>query len=106
MKYDWRQLSPGERKALVRHVILRQESPEAVTAESICAAMQRTHFLSCTPGGKGRTVFQFFTGSSEARGGAAVAEDPVEGIYKAALRTSGVEIFDPRERIAGARARA
>lgn len=104
MRYEWRQLSPGEQEALVRHFILRQPKSTPVTAEKICTEMQRTHFLACTPGGKGRSVFQFF-GSAGIQSGSAVSDDPVEGIYKAALRSSGVEVFDPREKGA-ARARA
>lgn len=104
MKYDWRQLSPREKDALLRHFILHQSTNTPVTAEIICQAMQRTHFLSCLPKGKGSSVFQFLPGSAGQGAGAAIAEDTAEGIYKAALRTSGVDVFDPRERASRSRA--
>ena len=96
MKYDWRQLSPGEKDALLRHFILHQKSV-SVTPEKIYETMQRTHFLSCAPAAQGGSVFQFLPGSTTKSCGSAVAEDTVDGIYKAALRTSGVDLFDSME---------
>ena len=98
MQYDWRQLSPGEKDALLRHFILHQPTNTPVTPERIYAAMQRTHFLSCSPAGEKGSVFQFLPGSTGKKKGAAVAEDTVDGIYKAALRSSGVDVFDSNER--------
>lgn len=100
MRYDWRQLSPREKDALLRHFILHEHTTNTpVTPEEIYEAMQRTHFLSCTPAGeKGKgSVFQFLPGSTGKKKGAAVAEDTVDGIYKAALRSSGVDLFDANE---------
>ena len=104
MRYDWRQLSPGEKDALLRHFILHQPTSTPVTPERIYETMQRTHFLSCSPAGKKESIFQFLPGSSGKQTGSAVAEDTVEGIYKAALRTSGVDLFDPGEQRARQRA--
>lgn len=97
MRYDWRQLSPREKDALLRHFVLHQHTNTPVTPEKIYETMQRTHFLSCTPAKGKESIFQFLPGSSGKATGAAVAEDTVDGIYKAALRSSGVEVFDAGE---------
>lgn len=102
MRYDWRQFSPGEKDALLRHFILHQRTKSPVTVEQIYERMQETHFLSCTPAEEGGSVFQFLPGSTGKQSGAAIAEDTVEGIFKAALRTSGIDLYDPREQRARA----
>jgi hypothetical protein len=93
MKFYWQQLSPNEREMLLRHFLLRkQQAP--VTAEGVCAALQKTHSLSCYSNKDGKLVFQFVTERRGARTGASLADDFSEGIYKAALRAKGVEVDD------------
>ena len=104
MRYDWRQLSPGEKEALLRHFVLHQPTHSPVTVEQIYETMQRTHFLSCSPAPAGGSVFQFLPAGGARNAGAAVADDTVEGIYKAALRTQGIDLYDAREQKAQTRA--
>jgi hypothetical protein len=94
MKFYWEQLSPREREALLRHFLLRKRLDAPVTAEGVCAALQKTHSLSCHSNKEGKIVFQFVTSARGARSGASLAEDFSEGIYKAALRAKGVEVED------------
>ena len=94
MKFYWEQLSPREREALLRHFLLRKRLNAPVTAEGVCAALQRTHSLSCHSNKEGKLVFQFVTTARGARSGASLAEDFSEGIYKAALRAKGVDVED------------
>jgi hypothetical protein len=95
MKFYWEQLSPREREALLRHFLLKKRLDESpVTAEGVCAALQKTHSLSCYSNKEGKLVFQFVTMARGARSGASQAEDFSEGIYKAALRAKGVEVED------------
>lgn len=93
MKFYWEQLSPNEREVLLRHVLLKRPDVP-VTAEGVCAALQKTHSLSCFPSKEGKLVFQFITAKRGARTGASLAEDFSEGIYKAALRAKGVHVED------------
>jgi hypothetical protein len=99
MKFDWQQLSRGEREVLLRHFLLkRQDSP--ATAQKVCAVMQKTHYMSCHTGPDGKAVVQFFTTSAPertgqpVRAGASLSEDLAEGIFKAALRAKGVQVED------------
>ena len=94
MKFYWEQLSPRERDALLRHFLLRKRLDAPVTAEGVCAALQKTHSLSCYSNKEGKIVFQFVTTARGARSGASQAEDFSEGIYKAALRARGVQVED------------
>lgn len=94
MKFYWEQLSPRERETLLRHFLLRKRFDAPVTAEGICAALQKTHALSCYSNREGKLVFQFVTTSRGARSGASLADDFSEGIFKAALRAKGVEVED------------
>src|SRR5688572_10418258 len=93
MKFYWEQLSPNEREMLLRHFLLKQRNAP-VTAEGVCAALQKTHSLSCYSSKDGKLVFQFVTARRGARTGASLADDFSEGIYKAALRAKGVEVED------------
>jgi hypothetical protein len=102
MKFYWEQLSPKERDMLLRHFLLkRKDTP--VTAEGVCAALQKTHSLSCYSSKEGKLVFQFVTTNRGARTGASLAEDFSEGIYKAALRAKGVQVEDHFGTAAGPR---
>lgn len=94
MKYYWEQLSPREREVLLRHFLLQRRNDTPVTAEGVCAALQKTHALSCYSNKEGKLVFQFVTTARGARSGASLAEDVSEGIFKAALRAKGVEVED------------
>ena len=94
MKYYWEQLSPREREALLRHFLLRKREDAPVTAEGVCAALKKTHSLSCHSNKDGKLVFQFMTNARGARSGVSQAEDFSEGIYKAALRAKGVDVED------------
>ena len=94
MKFYWEQLSPREREALLRHFLLRKRLDAPVTAEGVCAALQKTHSLSCYSNKEGKIVFQFVSSARGARSGTSLAEDFSEGIYKAALRAKGVELDD------------
>src|SRR5688500_5003260 len=94
MKFYWEQLSPCEREALLRHFLLRKPWDAPVTAEGVCAALQKTHALSCHSNKEGKLVFQFVTTARGARSGASLADDFSEGIYKAALRAKGVQVED------------
>lgn len=93
MKIYWEQLSPRERDVLLRHFLLKRRD-EPVTAEGVCAALQKTHSLSCYSSKEGKLVFQFITTQRGARTGASLAEDFQEGIYKAALRAKGLQVED------------
>ena len=93
MKFYWEQLSPNEREMLLRHFLLKQRNTP-VTAEGVCAALQKTHSLSCYSSKDGKLVFQFVTARRGARTGASLADDFSEGIFKAALRAKGVEVED------------
>ena len=94
MKYYWEQLSPREREALLRHFLLQKRKDAPVTAEGVCAALQKTHALSCYSSKEGKLVFQFVTTARGARSGASLAEDVSDGIFKAALRAKGVDVED------------
>ena len=94
MKYYWEQLSPREREALLRHFLLKKRVDAPVTAEGVCAALKKTHSLSCHSNKDGKLVFQFMTNARGARSGVSQAEDFSEGIYKAALRAKGVDVED------------
>ncbi len=94
MKFYWEQLSPREREALLRHFLLRKRLDAPVTAEGVCAALQKTHSLSCFSNKEGKLIFQFVTTRRGSKSGASLAEDFSEGIYKAALRAKGVEVED------------
>jgi len=95
MKFYWDQLSPRERDILLRHFLLKKRMDTPVTAEGVCAALQKTHALSCHSTSKeGKLVFQFITTARGARTGASLAEDVSEGIFKAALRAKGVDVDD------------
>src|SRR5688572_15625395 len=94
MKFYWEQLSPRERETLLRHFLLRKRYNTPVTAEGVCAALQKTHSLSCHSNKEGKLVFQFVTTARGARSGASLAEDFSDGIYKAALRAKGVQVED------------
>jgi hypothetical protein len=94
MKFYWDQLSPRERDILLRHFLLKKKMDTPVTAEGVCAALQKTHTLSCQSSKEGKFVFQFITMSRSARTGSSLDEDVTEGIFKAALRAKGVEVED------------
>ena len=94
MKFYWDQLSPRERDVLLRHFLLKKRKDAPVTAEGVCAALQKTHSLSCHSSKEGKLVFQFITTARGARTGASLADDFSEGIFKAALRAKGVEVDD------------
>ena len=93
MKFYWEQLSPRERDVMLRHFLLKRRDVP-VTAEGVCAALQKTHSLSCFSSKEGKLVFQFVTTERGARTGASLAEDFSDGIYKAALRAKGVQVED------------
>lgn len=93
MKIYWEQLSPHEREVLLRHVLLRRRDIP-VTAEGICAALRKTHSLSCHSSKEGKLVVEFVTTHRGAKTGASTAEDFDEGIYKAALRAKGLQVED------------
>jgi hypothetical protein len=93
MKIYWEQLSPGEREVLMRHVLLKKRDVP-VTAEGVCAALQKTHSLSCHSSKEGKLVFQFLTTRRGARTGKSLADDFQDGIYKAALRAKGLLVED------------
>jgi hypothetical protein len=94
MRFDWQQLSPRERQILVRHFLLRTESVAAVTPEKVCAAMQKTHQLSCHTNKNGKAVIQFVTSRQGVQSGVSIAETFADGIFKAALRAKGVQLLD------------
>lgn len=94
MKFDWQQLSPREREVLLRHFLLKRTEAEPVTADRVCAAMQKTHHLSCHTDRQGKTVIRFLRVARGVRSGKSVADELSEGIYKAALRAKGVEVDD------------
>lgn len=98
MKFVWQQLSPGEREALLRHVLLKRATAGPVTAEKICAALHKTHSLSCFTESQGKVFFRFEMTSKAvrqgARSGESLSEEFADGIYKAALRAKGVEVED------------
>lgn len=93
MKIYWEQLSPRERDILLRHFLLqRRDVP--VTAEGVCAALRKTHSLSCHSSKEGKLVFRFVNTQRGARTGASLADEFSEGIYKAALRAKGLKVED------------
>jgi hypothetical protein len=99
MKFFWQQLSPGEKEALLRHVLLKQQRVQGpVTAEKVCAALQKTHSLSCFTQPEGKVHFRFEmtakTVRSGARSGVSLSDEFADGIYKAALRAKGVQVED------------
>jgi hypothetical protein len=94
MKFDWEQLSPRERDALLRHFLLRRQMDALVTAEKVCAALHKTHYLSCYTNPDGRSYFRFVTTAKGVRSGASMSDDLTDGIYKAALRAKGVQVED------------
>ncbi len=94
MRFDWQQLSPLERQVLIRHVLFRGPEPAAVTAENVCAVMQRSRYrLACHTTKGGKTVIEFVTPRG-VRSGISTADTLAEGIFKAALRAKGVEVDD------------
>lgn len=93
MKFDWQQLSPREREALLRHFLLKRKNVP-VTAEKVCAALHATHYLSCYSNPDGKAIFRFVHTAKGARSGASVAENLTDGIFKAALRTKGIQVED------------
>ena len=93
MRFDWQQLSPGERQLLVRHFLLRPNSSTPVTPEKVCAVMQKTHQLTCYMSKDGKAVIEFVT-KRGMRAGVSTAETFTEGIFKAALRARGVDVDD------------
>lgn len=109
MKFVWQQLSPGEREALLRHVLLKRAAEGPVTAEKVCAALHKTHSLSCFTESQGKVYFRFEMTAkavrSGARSGVSLSEEFADGIYKAALRAKGVHVEDGF-RIARNRARS
>jgi hypothetical protein len=94
MKFDWQQLSPREREVLLRHFLLKRAEAEPVTADRVCAAMQKTHHLSCHTDRQGKTVIRFLRVARGVRSAKSVADELSEGIYKAALRAKGVDVED------------
>ena len=44
MKFYWEQLSPREREALLRHFLLRKPLDAPVTAEDVCAALEKNPY--------------------------------------------------------------
>jgi hypothetical protein len=99
MKFVWQQLSPGERDALLRHVLLKQQPVQGpVTAEKVCAALQETHSLSCYTQPEGKVHFRFEMTARKIRTGArssvSLSDELADGIYKAALRAKGVQVED------------
>ncbi len=95
MTLHWHQFSPGEKEALVRHYVFHKQNA-MVTAEKICEAMQKTHFLACISPGSGPTLVEFVSSKPGVRAGTAVAEDLTDGIYRAALRAFGVDLEDDK----------
>jgi len=93
MKIYWEQLSPGEREVLLRTFLLKRRD-EPVTAEGVCAALCKTHSLSCHSSRGGKLVFQFVTTRRGVPTGSSQAEEFCEGIYKAALRAKGFQVED------------
>ena len=93
MKIYWEQLSPRERETLLRHFLLQRRN-EPVTAEGVCAALRKTHSLSCHSSKEGKLVFRFVNTHRGARTGASQADEFSEGIYKAALRAKGIDVED------------
>ena len=93
MRFDWQQLSPGERQILVRHFLLRPNASSPVTPEKVCTVMQKTHQLTCYMSKDGKAVIEFVT-KRGIRAGISTAETFTEGIFKAALRARGVEVDD------------
>jgi hypothetical protein len=93
MKIYWEQLSPRERDVLLRHFLLKRRDVP-VTAEGVCAALRKTHSLSCHSSKEGKLVFQFITTQRGEPTGASQAEEFTEGIYKAALRAKGLQVED------------
>jgi hypothetical protein len=93
MRFDWQQLSPREREVLVRHFLFRSNAAVSVTPEKVCAAMQRTHQLTCHTTREGKAVIEFVTRRG-IRAGVSTAETITDGIFKAALRAKGVELVD------------
>lgn len=99
MKFVWQQLSPGEKEALLRHVLLKQQSALGpVTAEKVCAALQETHSLTCFTQVEGKVHFRFEMTAKKvrtgARSGVSLSDEFADGIYKAALRAKGVQVED------------
>ncbi len=95
MRVHWRQFSPGEKKALLRHYVFHKRAA-SVSAEKVCEAMQETHFLSCVSPAGGRTLVEFVSSRPGVRQGAAIADDLTDGIYQAALRAYGVDLDDEK----------
>ena|SRR5687768_5067171 len=93
MKIYWEQLSPHEREILLRHFLLQRRNVP-VTAEGVCAALRKTHSLSCRSSKEGKLVFRFVNTQRGARTGASLADEFSEGIYKAALRAKGLDVED------------
>jgi hypothetical protein len=94
MKFDWQQLSPCERDALLRHFLLKRKKDVTVTAEKICAALKQTHYLAFNTDNDGKAIFRFVRTHKGAQSGASVADNLNEGIFKAALRAKGVKLED------------
>lgn len=94
MKFNWQQLSPRERDALLRHFLMKRQMDAPVTATKICAALHDTHYLSCFTKPDGKAVLRFVTTAKGARSGSSISDDLSDGIYKAALRAKGVQVED------------
>jgi hypothetical protein len=105
MKFDWQQLSPREREALLRHFLLKRKMDGPVTAEKVCAALHKTHYLSCYAKADGKAVFRFVTTAKGVRSGMSMSDELTDGIYKAALRAKGVDVEDGFGVAFGARSR-
>ena len=58
MRFDWQQLSPGERDVLLRHFLLKSTVKAPVTPEKVCAVMEKTHYLSCFTNEEGKASFK------------------------------------------------
>src|SRR5262249_55779497 len=106
MRFDWQQLSPGERDVLLRHFLLKSTVKAPVTPEKVCAVMEKTHYLSCFTNEEGKAVIQFVTTKKGVRSGVSTSENLTEGIFKAALRAKGIELEDGAPAALNARRRS
>jgi len=102
MRFDWQQLSPCERQVLVRHFLLQPKNGAQVTPEKVCAALQKTHQLTCHTTKDGKAVIEFVT-KRGIHSAVSTAETFTEGIFKAALRAKGVDVEDGFRPVVGRR---